>query len=186
MEGLIYDIDFKILEADGTNRDSDGYAIVAGTELNFTDVTFGQIFVGYRQYDYTDPQFETQSGPTFGASVDWNVTRLTTLTFEASQDIFPTTIAGSSGIDTKELGFRVDHELRRNILLNLAIDYRNEDFQQTTRDDDVTGGEVGFVYLLNRYLDINGGYVYQNRKTNVDTGTQYRINQVFIGFRAKV
>ena len=90
----------------------------------------------------------------------------------------------SSGIDTTVLGFRVDHELRRNILLNLAYQYRKEDFQEITREDDVNRFEFGALYLLNRYLELNGGYVYEDRNSN--TFRSFSVNRIFIGLRAQI
>jgi hypothetical protein len=191
MEGRLYDIDYDLAEdRNGANRDSEGYDITGGAELNFTDVTFGQVFVGYRRFQYADPGFADQSSPIFGAAVDWNITRLTTLSILANQTIRGTIVTedgvSSSGIDVTQLGFRVDHELMRNILLNLVVDYRKEDFFEITREDDVNRLEVGAVYLLNRYWELNGGYVYQKRDSNVDTVRVFRVNEVFIGLRAQI
>jgi hypothetical protein len=189
VEGRLYDVDYRLAEdRNGFDRDNEGADLTGGAELNITDVIFGQVFVGYRQFEYVDPRYEDQSGPIFGASLDWNVTYLTTLSILGSQRINGTIVqeagVSASGVETTTLGFRVDHELRRNILLNLAYRYSKEDFLEITREDDVNRFELGAVYLLNRYMELNGGYIYQDRGSN--TARSFEVNRVFIGLRVQI
>jgi hypothetical protein len=186
-ESRLYDIDYDShVDRDGENRDSDGYDLLVGTELDISSVMFGEFFFGYRSFDYEDAAFETQDGFTYGADIDWNITRLTTFNFVASQKILGTIVQNASGIETTELKFHVDHELRRNILLNLTVDYRNEDFLQIVREDDYWRLRVGAEYFLNRNWSLNGGYIYQKRDSNLNNVIEYTINQLYIGFSAQI
>jgi hypothetical protein len=44
----------------------------------------------------------------------------------------------------------VDHELLRNLLLNLGDSDENDTFQAVTRTDNVFGAGAGFRYFINR------------------------------------
>ena len=189
VEGRLYDVDYKdAKDRNGFDRDNEGADLTGGAELNITDVIFGQVFVGYRRFEYVDPRYKDQSGPIFGASLDWNITYLTTLSILGSQRINGTIVqeagVSASGVEVTTLGFRVDHELRRNILLNLAYRYSKEDFLEITREDDVNRFELGAVYLLNRYMELNGGYIYQDRGSNA--ARSFEVNRVFVGLRVQI
>jgi hypothetical protein len=187
VEGRYYDIDYAdAVDFYGRNRDSEGVDIVGGAELDIAGVTFGEVFFGYREIVYADSQFETQDGPLLGAKIDWNITRLTTLNLSASQRIFGTTVAGASGIEAVEFALRADHELRRNLLLNLLVLQRDEDFLNIARKDDVTRFEAGFKVLMSKYMELNGGYTYQNRDSNEARTARFSVNQLFVGFLIQI
>ena len=101
--------------------------------------------------------------------VTWNVTGLTTLIFSGSRRIDSTTIVGASGIDTTEFGFQADHELLRNLILNFDATVANEDFNGIDRDDDLKRFLVGGKYFMNRYLNLEFGYIYRDRDTSPAT-----------------
>ena len=197
LEGRLYDFDYdQEKDRNEVNRDSDGYDILAGSDFDLSGVTSGEVFIGYRNIEYADDAFETQDGPIFGASVDWNITQLTTVTLLGSQRLYGTTVTvqespgtipppdrvPASGIETVELGIVANHELRRNIILNLELRGSNEEFLQTTREDDVVIFRLGGEYLLNRNWRLNAGYTYQKRDSNTTDGRDFRVNQIFLGF----
>jgi uncharacterized protein (PEP-CTERM system associated) len=159
-------------------------------------VTFGEFYVGYRNLDYVDPRFESQDGLLVGASIDWNITRLTTLTLGVDQQLRGATVngindspppatIGSSGIQELRFSLAANHELRRNIILTLELQSRKEDFLNITREDDVLDVMFGVEYSLNRRLGINAGYIYEERDSNVDVQT-FEINRLFLGVVGKI
>ncbi len=187
LEGRLYDFDYDLEEdRHGVKRDSDGYDVLIGSEFDLSGVTSGEVFLGYRNIEYVDIRFQTQDGPMFGANIDWNITQLTTVTLLGSQRLYGTTVvvAGegpASGIETVELGVVANHELRRNIILNLELRGSNEEFLQTTREDDVVIFRLGGEYLLNRNWRLNAGYTYQKRDSNTANARDFRVNQIFLG-----
>jgi hypothetical protein len=192
LEARLYDFDYdQEVDRNGVNRDSDGYDILAGSDFDLSGVTSGEVFIGYRNIEYADDDFQTQDGPMFGANVDWNITQLTTITFLGSQRLYGTNVvvAGegpASGIETVELGVVANHELRRNIILNLELRGSNEEFLQTTREDDVAIFRIGGEYLLNRNWRLNAGYTYQKRDSNVPDGRDFKVNQIFLGILGQI
>jgi len=190
VEGRVQDVsyDVKVDPTCGCERSYDGWSVVGGSSMDFSGDTFGEVFVGYRENTYDDPQFGKQDGPTYGLNLTWNVTRLTSLKFSGEQTVAPTTIAGSSGIDQASLGVRADHELLRNLLLNARLGWRNDDFQNLDRDDEVAVFGIGGEYMFNRYFDLSFGYNFRTSDTSPDGsgGLIYDINTVFVEIKAQL
>jgi hypothetical protein len=169
-------------DRNGFERSSDGFSAVVGALLDFSGQTFGEVFAGYLRQDYDDARFGTADGPTFGGKVTWNVTGLTTLIFSGRRGIDSTTIVGASGIETTEFGFRADHELLRSLVLNLELSLGNEDFEGIDRDDDVKSLLLGGKYFMNRYLNLEFGYLYRDRDTSPANsgGREFEVSQYFL------
>jgi uncharacterized protein (PEP-CTERM system associated) len=65
------------------------------------------------------------------------------------------------------IGANADHELLRNLLLNLNASYENDSFQGITRTDNVFIAGVGVRYLVNRNLFLGGSFSYYQRSSTV-------------------
>ena len=124
-------------DRNGFERSSDGFDLVGGTEMDLSGDTVGEVFIGYIRRNYDDPTFATVDGPIFGGKVTWNVTGLTTLVFSGDRLITGTTIADAAGIVNTGIGFELNHELIRSLILSLDVAANNEDFQGIDRDDDI-------------------------------------------------
>ncbi|MAU59416.1 MAG: hypothetical protein CMI62_01660 [Parvibaculum sp.] len=165
------------------NRDSDGYAVVAGSDFRLTNLAQGGIFVGYQEQDYDDPTLAQIDGIAYGANVDWFVTPLTTIRFEAAATIEETIAAGASGYTDNSVGFRIDHELMRNVIIGANAGYSNQDFEGIPRDDDVVSAGLGVDYFLNRNFSLSLGYDYTDRDSTV-AGLDYSRNEIGLTLRA--
>jgi hypothetical protein len=65
-----------------------------------------------------------------------------------------------------------DHELLRNLLLNINASYENDSFQGIVRTDNVFTGGGGLRYLVNRNLFFGGSFSYQ-RRASTASGASY-------------
>jgi hypothetical protein len=148
---------------------SNGYRVDVGGRVNLTGVAYLDGFVGYLDQFYEAPTFGSIGGVDFGATVKWNVTQLTSLTFltgRTVEDINNAVLVGtattnSPGYLATSAGFTVDHELLRNLLLNGNLSYTNDAFQNITRNDNIYSAGVGAKYLVSRYFYLGGTYTYQ-------------------------
>ncbi len=165
------------------NRDSDGYSVVAGADFRLTNLAQGGLYVGYQSQDYDDPALPQIDGMAFGASVDWFVTPLTTVRFEAASTIEETIAAGASGYTDNSVGLRIDHELMRNVILGGRASFANNDYEGINRSDDVTRAGLSVDYLLNRNFSLRLGYDYTDRDSNV-LGLDYTRNEVGLTLKA--
>jgi hypothetical protein len=180
-------------DAIGTDRDSYGYDIVTGVALDLGGLLFGEVFVGFREQTYEEGSLNDNSGVTFGTTIDWNVTPLTTFTFRVEQDVNDTTIEGASGVTVTEGRFGVDHELLRNLLLNGNVSVSSNDYEGTSRQDYVFGTGIGARYLMNRnfYASIGYRFVRRSSEDAVGDGTpgedpDFSENRFRIGLEAQL
>lgn len=151
----------------GFNRDSDGYEAVVGTRIDFSGVTYGDIFAGWRRQTYDDSRLENAQGPTFGGSVTWNVTPLTTVKGGVTRSVEETTISTSSSYFKTEFVASVDHELLRNLLIGGTAGYGWNDFEGISREDNYYRAGAYARYLMHRNLYLTARYNYEQRDSNV-------------------
>lgn len=166
----------------GFNRSSDGYEVVVGTDIDFTGVVFGEVFAGYRSQDYDDPRLSTVNGVTAGGKVFWNVTRLTTITGSLTRSVEETTIGGASGFFSTFGSLQVDHELRRNVLLDAHLKAGVNSYEGINRDDDEYELGIGARYLINRFARAGLSYTYSRRNSDA-AGSDYTDHQVALTAR---
>ncbi|QGZ94066.1 hypothetical protein DSM104635_00882 [Terricaulis silvestris] len=169
------------------NLNSEGQSILAGVTLN-TDLMRGEIAVGQFERDYDDPTVGTFDGVAIAGSLEWYVTQLTTLTFTARQDADDqiSVTAGLPFIST-EYGARIDHELRRNIILTAAARFGERDYDAVDRSDEVRAYEVGADYLLNRRVALRARYNYdESQSDGALAGRDYEANRFSLGLSLRL
>ncbi|NIJ41615.1 hypothetical protein FHS78_001905 [Parvibaculum indicum] len=165
------------------NRDSDGYAIVGGAQFRLTNLVTGEISAGYQEQHY-DAGSDV-SGLKYGASVTWSATTLTTVTLNANSSIEETTAVGAPAYKNQNVEVVVQHELTRNIILTGNAGYTNDDFESITRNDDIIDAGLGVRYLVNRNADVQIGYDFTDRNSDV-AGYDYTRNQIGFTLRLKL
>ena len=147
----------------GVDRDSQGYGVAAGLQIDFGGLVFGNFYAGYRYQNYQDPTLDSVSGVGGGGDITWNVTGLTTIIGRLVSDVQETTQAGASGrlVSTGEL--EVDHELLRNVILAGTASTTRDDYQGINRTDWLYRAGFDATYLINRYLRAGAGYDFVTR-----------------------
>ncbi len=187
VQGQVDEVDYDLeFDNGGFRRSSDGAEVVFGSTLDFSGVTFGEVFIGYRERDYDDPRFETVDGFIFGGDVAWNITTLTTLRFLGSRTISGTTIIGAAGREDTRFGFQADHELLRNLILSLDVALTYQDFLGIDREDDVTTVNLGARYLVNRNLEVQLAYARQERESSpTAAGLEFTINTFLVSLQGR-
>ena len=183
-----YDDD-QLIDGEFAKRNSHGVAGSVGTSVDITSILFGEMALTYAYRNYTDNAFNDSSGPGLNGNLTWNVTPLTSVLFNASSEILETTVIyegdAAEANFQNSLGVEVQHELLRNVLLNATADYTRDDFQGTSRTDNVFGVGAGVSYLLNRNLTLDANYVFTKRDSD-DNDEEFDRNVVLIGITARL
>jgi hypothetical protein len=148
------------LDDNGVDRDSNGYSIEVGTDLDVTAVLFGNAAIGYRSQDYDDPSFDTVGDVAGRASLTWNPTGLTTVSASITREIIETTVGGSAANFETAGRVALDHELLRNLLLQAAVSVSDDNFQDIDRSDTYVRAGFGANYQMNRYIRLDLSYDY--------------------------
>ncbi|MBT8081704.1 MAG: outer membrane beta-barrel protein [Gammaproteobacteria bacterium] len=170
----------------GFQRDSDADEISFGVAVDYSGLIFGDIFVGRRSDKYSDPRFADIDGSSFGANLAWNITGLTTLSISGRRSVEPTTIVDVSGIVETRFGLRVDHELRRNLILGLEWSKVDEDFDGILRKDDIDTVDFSARYLMNRRAELVLAYSHRDRDSSPVTATGFRYSRDMISLSARI
>lgn len=168
-----------------TNRNSDGYDAVIGSDFRLGALFQGGIYGGYQEQKYDSALYPSIDGPSYGANIEWYVTPMTTLTFDADASIQETTSAGASGYFSQSFGVRVDHELVRNILLNARVSYSDDEYEGIARSDDTLRGGLGLDYLVNRNFTLGVDYDYTDKDSD-QIGSDYKRNKIGLTLTGKL
>lgn len=168
--------------SDPTTNDSDGVAYQAGVGINFTDVLQGEILAGVFERDYDNG--DSNSGTAITANLVWYATRLTNVTFNASRQGEDVSGNVSSPFTSDRYGVRIDHELKRNVLVSGGVSGGQFAYEAVDRNDTFYGGFVGADYLLNRRVSLYGVYNYnQVESEGVDRYRDFEANTLRLGVR---
>jgi hypothetical protein len=173
----------------GTRPNSTTYRVDLGLQILPRHIIYGEVYVGYLVQKPTQSSLGSNtSAPDYGGRLVWNVTRLTTLTFNGLRTFItgsssdPTTGAtgpAGTGYLASTVAVNADHELLRNLLLNANASIENDSFQGITRTDNFFTVGAGLKYLVNRYLFLGGSYSYQQRSSSL-AGTSYTQNMLML------
>jgi hypothetical protein len=159
------------------------YRVDAGLQILPRHLIYGEVYVGYLTQRFQTSSLASVSTPDAGGSLVWNVTRLTTLNFNAVrtfQTTNPTSDTGAGYLQSLVTA-SVDHELRHNLLLNAYVGYENDGYQGIGRTDNIFSAGANIKYLLSRNLYLGGSYAYRQRTSSgPDAGFPYSQNIVML------
>jgi hypothetical protein len=160
-------------------RDSEGYEVLVGANLDLSRLVRGEFGIGFLQQDYDNVAIGTLEGVGLDAEIEWFATPITTVTFTGArsiEDVFDGTV---DAFAQTTVGVDVDHELLRNLIVSGGVAYFDRDFEVRVRSDQEWRGEVGARYLVNRVAEIGGSYQFSNLESDRSPGgdVSYDINR---------
>jgi len=145
------------------NRDSKEIRAEAGVSLDLAGKIRGNVALGYIDRKYDAPIYQGISGLSLNARVEFFPTGLTSVTFAARRDIEDAVFVGAGGFFNNGLTIRVDHELYRNILLNVAVDYEYDKYGQIDAHDQILRTSGGVQYMLDNLIELKASVNYGER-----------------------
>lgn len=148
------------------DRDSEGASYLIGFNTDLSNLVRGELIVGYLTQDYDDPALKAADGLALEANVEYFATPLTTVTLRSQRRVEETLTLFASSYVATEAQLRVDHELRRNIILGAGIGTVNRDFQGAARDDDVGLADLEARFLLNRRMELGARWRYERQDSS--------------------
>lgn len=167
------------------NRDSEGSDYLIGINTDLTNLIRGEVAAGYLQQNYDDPSLSSPKGLALEGRMEYFATPLTTLTFSGRRRVEETVAAASaSAYLTTAFGGRIDHELRRNILVTGGLETQKREFEGADRDDDLLFADVGARFLLNRRVELGAAWRFERQDSSGALSAQdYDVNR-FVGSAA--
>lgn len=177
----------------GPERNSDGYEVIAGASFDITGTSRGEFFGGYIKQTYDNDRLGEIDDFTFGASLLWNPSGLTSVNLGVTRQVLETIVADqdangglafASGILATAYRFDIEHELQRNVLLKAGVGFTQQEFENTVREDDNYAASFGATYLLNRNFSLNADYSWEYRNTNTQ-GQDFKRHIFMVGLKAQ-
>ena len=170
------------LDGSGFARNSDGFALKAGSSFELSRVLTGEISGGYGHRSYADRRLADLSSPVFDASLVWTASPLTKVTLRGATDIAESSLANASGALTRRVSLEVAHSLMRNFTLTGIASYTNTDYQGVNLRENLYSGTVRAEYNLTRSIVIRSSFTHERLKSTVP-GADYTANTVLLGLR---
>ena len=116
----------------------------------------GEIALGYLTRVYKDPTLPNLEGLLLDASLIWIPTGLTTVKFNARTTADESTLAGVSGVLSRNVSLQVDHAFRRWLIGTARFGYGLDDYVGSIREDHRYVAAAGITYKLTRAWQIKG------------------------------
>ena len=166
------------------DRSSDGYNIAAGMTVELTNLLIVDGYAGYQARHYNAGG--NTAGFSGGLNLAWLATRLTTVNLGLNRSIQETSLDDASGYFRTGAVLSINHELKRNILLDAYVSYDFNEYEgNLNREEDLYGAGASLKYLINRNFYLKTGYNYRGRATNLDT-SDYDANSVYFTVGAQL
>ncbi len=137
----------------GPNRSGNALEVLTGIDYASSAVWRYRVLVGYEVRQFNN--YSSHSSPIFEGNVIWQPTGLTTVTLQALRTIEDAADENIAGYVYTSGRLQVDHELRRNILLNAYTSIQRADYIQANGGNETFyGAGTGVTYLMNRYVHL--------------------------------
>jgi hypothetical protein len=172
-------------------QNSQGYDVVAGTGYEFGGGTVtGEVYAGYLSQTFRNWDGEAADNGThdfkFGGNFLWNVTGLTSVLGEFDRNIEDTTTTGYRSFIATGGSLTVQHELRRNLLLEAKGGYTRYDYNGAPeRFDHNYDAGAGARYFFNRHFYGDLQYDFADRTSSI-SDVNYGRHVVQLRFGARM
>lgn len=158
-----------------TDRTSRETRIVAGMVMDVTPIIRTAVGIGYADRRYDQPGIRPVRDVVADLRIDYNVTRLSTFSLVGSRGIEEAIVPNAAGYVASRIGARIDHELLRNVMLNLSVDYQRDSFKGIARRDRFVRIGTSAAYTMSRNVALTPTLEYIRRRSEgVFAGPNFR------------
>ena len=138
--------------------DSLGYQVLAGLDYNDDALWRYRVLVGGESRRFTSAAFATQSAVITEAEVTWTPSGLTTVRASLMRGLEDAAQAGVAGYIYSGARITVDHEYRRDLILNVAAGVQHAAFFGGSGHQWIYSVGLGATWLINRSLQLSATY----------------------------
>lgn len=152
----------------GDKRSSNGYDAVVGLSSNLGSKMSGEIYAGVSEREYDAANLGDISEPTFGGHLLYRATDLTSVQVGLNRSIEETTLSTASGFVQTSINGRLEHALRRNVLIGADLTLAKNTYEggSSNREDDVRQAGIDARYEFNEDVSASIGYEFTERDSN--------------------
>lgn len=167
------------------NRESEGYRIGFGTGFDTGGIITGEVYGGYMRQNFVSSRFDDASGPWFGGSLLWNVTRLTSVEVGLERRVVETTNSEASSYNRTAFETRVDHELLRNLLIGGYAHYYDDRYNGSSLEERYFEAGPRVTYLWNRNFNAELSFTHSRVDSN-ESDREFRSNRLLFSIVAEL
>ncbi len=157
----------RLVDLSGFRRDSDGAIGQVGASFEFNRLFTGEASAGYGERTYADKRLRNLEGPVVNGAVSYAATPLTLITLRGATSFDETTVAGSSGAQSRSATFEVSHALLRNLTITGALSYLNTDYVGVPIAEDTLAETLKAEYHFSRALVGTATYSHEDLTSTV-------------------
>ena len=174
-----YDLQF---DSSGLQRSSNGWFAKGGSAFEFSRKLTGEASIGWINRKYVDPSLQELNGFLFDAALIYSMSALTKVKLLATTVASETTVAGTSGVLTRNAGIEVEHSFRRWLIGAVKFNYGLDDYVGSPRKDNRYSVSGALIYKLNRMAQVKGE-VRQEWLESTVPGVDYAASVFLLGMR---
>ena len=149
-----------------------------GVEWQATAKTTGHIKVGMYDRDYDSGARKDEDGFLWEVGVLWEPRSYSSFDFTTKRYYQETTGLGN-GINTEEVSLLWSHQWNQRSSTGLTLAALDEDYEGSDRNDDTYRVEARYDYAFRRWMDIGGGYRYEDNDSDLNFYS-YKENMFFV------
>jgi hypothetical protein len=158
-------------DSSGAYRDSSGFDMVAGLQIDFGGITSIEVFGGYLQQNYVDGSFKQVSQPTFGLTGYWNPIREISVKPFVQRTVNDAGLANAAAYVSTSGGVDVEYKVRPNVKLSAHGDYSIADYSLVSKTsneyDQYLTLRASAMYSPNDIFFIGPSYQYVYKTSNL-------------------
>lgn len=146
-------------------------SLLAGLDVRGFTVFRYRALLGYERRSYAEAYLPGTAAPLGEADVIWTPTRMTTVTGQVSHSLQNAITPGVvQSYAYGNLRLTLDHELRRNVLLQAFGQFQSAAYQTQDGQQHVLSAGASVTWLLNRKLSLTGRISHSRSSDNADAG----------------
>ena len=148
-------------------------SVLGGVDYDLDGIFRVRALVGYESRSFSSNTYKTISSPVAELSLTYIPTGLTTVTGTVSRRIQDSADETTAAVTTLTANLKVDHELRRNVLLTAGAGITQNEYNTNGGSQTQYTANFGATYLLNRYIAAGATYDFAARES---TATALNLN----------
>jgi hypothetical protein len=150
-----------------TSFNSSGFQVLGGVNAQLGHFFKADAGVGFLKQTYADPKLTGFDGVAFNFDLTYYPTDLLTITAGANHSVAVSGLPGTPASDVSSFHISAVYELLRTLLITPSLNYSQDRYPGTHRQDDRFGAGLKGTYLVNRTIGITAAY---NLITQSSTG----------------
>ncbi|WP_052737554.1 outer membrane beta-barrel protein [Grimontia sp. AD028] len=156
----------------------DAYFLV-GTQWDITGKTTGKLRLGLQDKNYEDDAREDFNGFSWDLDVVWEPLTYSTIALSAAQSAIDPD-QGNNFINQTSFAASWKHFWLSRVYSNIAFDIINDDYSQSSREDDLLRSSFYLGYAFREDTEITAGWRYEDNDSSIDTN-RYSQNVWYLG-----